>query len=39
LPSGSLPPAAAKVGAPPPHADALMAAQRTRINKEIRAQA
>jgi phospholipase C len=39
LPSGSLPPSGAKLTAPPPHANALMAAQRARINKEIRAQA
>jgi phospholipase C len=38
LPSGSLPPSAAKLTAPPPQAKALMAAQKARINKEIRAQ-
>ena len=38
LPSGSLPPASAKLNVPPPHADALMAAQRKRVQQEIRAQ-
>jgi hypothetical protein len=38
LPSGSLPPASAKVSAIPPHATALMAAQKKRIQREISAQ-
>jgi phospholipase C len=38
LPSGSLPPTSAKLNAPPPHADALMAAQVKRVQREIRAQ-
>ncbi len=36
LPTGSLPPADAKLSAIPPHADALMAAQERRIRAEIR---
>ena len=39
LPTGSLPPTQAKLAAPPPHAEALIAAQRKRIQEEIRAQA
>ena len=38
LPSGSLPPAGAKLATIPPHAEALMAAQRKRVQKEIRLQ-
>jgi phospholipase C len=38
LPAGSLPPSGAKLTAPPPRADALMAAQQKKIRKEIRAQ-
>jgi hypothetical protein len=38
LPTGSLPPAGAKVNSIPPHAGALMAAQEKRIQREIRAQ-
>jgi phospholipase C len=39
LPAGSLPPASAKLSSPPPHANALMAAQEKKIGKEILAQA
>ena len=39
LPAGSLPPADAKLSAVPRHAEALLAAQRRRIQEEIRAQA
>jgi hypothetical protein len=35
LPSGTLPPTTAKVTTVPPHADALMAAQQRKIQKEI----
>jgi hypothetical protein len=35
LPTGTLPPATAKVSNVPPHADALMAAQRRRVQREI----
>jgi phospholipase C len=38
LPSGSLPPAAAKVSSIPSHATALMAAQKKRVQREISAQ-
>ncbi len=38
LPAGSLPPANAKVAVVPPHANALMAAQQKRIQREIRVQ-
>jgi phospholipase C len=38
LPSGSLPPRRAKISEPPAGADALMAAQRRRIEQQIRAQ-
>jgi len=38
LPAGSLPPADARLAAIPPHAKALIAAQHTRIEREIRAQ-
>jgi phospholipase C len=38
LPSGSLPPPGAKLSSPPARADALMAAQQARLQKEIRAQ-
>ena len=38
LPAGSLPPAAARLAAVPPHAEALIAAQQKRIEREIRAQ-
>jgi phospholipase C len=38
LPTGTLPPASAKVSAVPPHANALIAAQQKRIQREIRAQ-
>ncbi len=38
LPAGSLPPADARLAAVPPHAEALIAAQRKRIEGEIQAQ-
>ena len=38
LPSGSLPPASARISSIPPHAVDLMAAQEKRIQGEIRAQ-
>lgn len=38
LAAGSLPPASAKISEVPPHANALMAAQRERIQREIKAQ-
>ena len=38
LPAGSLPPAEAKLAAVPPHAEALIAAQRKRVQKEIQLQ-
>jgi hypothetical protein len=38
LPSGSLPPAHAVTSAPPPGADALLAAQQKVIRRQIRAQ-
>jgi len=39
LPAGSLPPAGARLAAVPPHANALLAAQRKRIQQQIRTQA
>ena len=38
LPTRSLPPADARLAAVPPHAEALIAAQRKRIEGEIQAQ-
>jgi len=38
LPAGSLPPTEAKLAAVPPHAEALIAAQRKRVQKEIQLQ-
>ena len=38
LPAGSLPPSEARLTAVPPHAEALIAAQQRRIQKEIRGQ-